>query len=63
VQDVALSNGATAALVGMPVGFSATPPQTRLPPPLHGEHTDAILKDVLHLSDDEIAVLRNAQVI
>ena len=32
-------------LVGSPVGFSATPPTVRTPPPALGEHTDAILRE------------------
>jgi crotonobetainyl-CoA:carnitine CoA-transferase CaiB-like acyl-CoA transferase len=31
-------------MIGHPVGFSATPPEIRMPPPKHGEHTEAILR-------------------
>jgi alpha-methylacyl-CoA racemase len=37
--------------------FSATPTQLGLPPPVAGEHTDAVLVD-LGLSDDEVRRLR-----
>ena len=45
-------------LVGPPVGFSATPPTVRTPPPALGEHADAILRERLGLSDAEIAAYR-----
>lgn len=58
IQDVQLTNGVTAAMVGMPVGFSATPMAVRLPPPGHGAHTDEILRTVLAMDDTDIAALR-----
>ncbi|MBK8023460.1 MAG: CoA transferase [Chloroflexi bacterium] len=33
-------------LVGMPVGFSVTPPTLRLPPPDLGEHTEAVMREM-----------------
>jgi crotonobetainyl-CoA:carnitine CoA-transferase CaiB-like acyl-CoA transferase len=42
---------------GIPVRMSGTPPSVRDHPPLLGEHTDAVLKD-LGYSDDEIEALR-----
>ncbi len=50
-------------MVGSPVGFSATPPEICLPPPDLGEHTDAILRERLDLTDAEIAALRVSNVI
>ncbi len=50
-------------LVGPPVGFSATPPTVRTPPPALGEHTDAILRERLGLRDAEIAAYRAEGVI
>jgi len=34
-----------------------------LPPPLLGEHTDEILKNVLGLNDSEVADLRSDEVV
>jgi crotonobetainyl-CoA:carnitine CoA-transferase CaiB-like acyl-CoA transferase len=45
VQSVLLANGALAQMIGMPVGFSQTPPQVRYPPPAHGADTAALTGD------------------
>lgn len=45
-------------LVRSPMNLSRTPPETRLPPPLLGEHTDQVLADLLGLGPDEVASLR-----
>jgi crotonobetainyl-CoA:carnitine CoA-transferase CaiB-like acyl-CoA transferase len=47
-------------LVASPMRFSGTPLEYRLPPPLLGEHTDAVLRELLGMSDAEIARLRAA---
>jgi crotonobetainyl-CoA:carnitine CoA-transferase CaiB-like acyl-CoA transferase len=46
------------AMVGHPVGYSATPPVVRRPPPDLGEHTDAVLREALGMDDEAIARLR-----
>ena len=46
-----------------PALFSETPSMLRLPAPLFGEHTDAVLQEVLELSVDDIAALRHAGVV
>jgi crotonobetainyl-CoA:carnitine CoA-transferase CaiB-like acyl-CoA transferase len=45
-------------LVASPMRFSGTPLEYRLPPPLLGEHTDQVLKELLKLNENEIAKLR-----
>lgn len=50
-------------LVGPPVGFSETLPTVRTPPPALGEHTDAILRERLGMTTDEIAAHRRDGVI
>jgi glutaryl-CoA transferase len=45
-------------MVASPMRFSATPLEHRLPPPLLGEHTEAVLRGLLGKSDAEIARLR-----
>jgi crotonobetainyl-CoA:carnitine CoA-transferase CaiB-like acyl-CoA transferase len=50
-------------LVGNPIRFSRTPVVRDLPPPELGTHTDAILRDVLGKSAEEIEALRNRKVV
>ncbi len=45
-------------LVASPMRFSGTPLEYRLAPPLLGEHTDQVLKELLKLNENEIAKLR-----
>lgn len=53
----------TVPLAGTPLNLSATPAQMRLPPPLLGEHTDAILSRLLALDDSAIAALHRDGVV
>ena len=48
----------TIAVLGTPLKFSATAAGVRTPPPLLGQHTDAILANDVGLSEEEIARLR-----
>src|SRR3989337_220711 len=47
----------TVRLIGSPLRFSRPPVRYRLPPPLLGEHTASVLKDLLGLTEEEIARL------
>jgi crotonobetainyl-CoA:carnitine CoA-transferase CaiB-like acyl-CoA transferase len=47
-------------VVGVPARLSATPGSVRTPAPLLGQHTDEVLRDLLGLSEREIAALRSA---
>jgi formyl-CoA transferase/CoA:oxalate CoA-transferase len=49
--------------LGFPVKLSATPGTIRRPPPVLGQHTDAILRDDFGIDEDEIARLRSRKVI
>lgn len=57
-----LANG-DVRLIGNPIKLSETPVTYRHPPPLLGEHTDAVLEEVLGLSPEERNRLRAAKVI
>jgi len=49
-----------AKLIASPLRLSETPVQYRHHPPLLGQHTDEVLRDVLGYDDDRIAELRDA---
>lgn len=53
----------TVPLVGSPLKLSATPVEYRLPPPLLGEHTDAVLAERLGYTSDDLARLRAAGIV
>jgi crotonobetainyl-CoA:carnitine CoA-transferase CaiB-like acyl-CoA transferase len=48
---------------GMLFNMDKTPLSIRKPPPCLGEHNDYVFKDVIGMSDDEIAALAENQVI
>jgi crotonobetainyl-CoA:carnitine CoA-transferase CaiB-like acyl-CoA transferase len=49
-------------LVGPPYRLSETPPSVRLPPPLLGQHTDEVLRELAY-DDATIGALREAHVV
>ena len=63
VRDMRLGSGEAIQVVANPVRLSQTPVEYRLPPPLLGEHTDAILRSELGFSDDRLLQLRKIGVI
>lgn len=53
----------TVDLIGNPTKLSETPVDYHLPPPTCGQHTESVLRELLHLSDDDLAALRAKKVI
>jgi len=53
----------TVRLVRNPMRLSASPAETDMAPPLLGQHTDEVLREVLGRSEEEIAALRNKGVL
>ncbi|MFM9887896.1 MAG: CaiB/BaiF CoA transferase family protein [Burkholderiales bacterium] len=53
----------TVPSVASPMRFSETPVTYDRPPPLLGQHTDEILRDLLGLGADEISRLREARIV
>ena len=58
--DMAHPTAGSVPMVRSPVNLQASPPVYRRPPPLLGEHSDEILRDMLGKSADDIAALRKA---
>jgi benzylsuccinate CoA-transferase BbsF subunit len=56
--DVATPEGRTVRMDGPPYLLSDTPARVSGPGPLLGEHTDAVLRDLLGLDDDALRTLR-----
>jgi crotonobetainyl-CoA:carnitine CoA-transferase CaiB-like acyl-CoA transferase len=63
VVEVEHPNGTKFKAPGNPVKMSDTYEDTFSPPPLLGQHTDEILKDLLGKTDDEIAAWRENGII
>lgn len=55
--------GGSVELVSSPIKLSGTPVRRDLPPPLLGQHTDEVLREVLHMSEADLAQLRNNHII
>jgi crotonobetainyl-CoA:carnitine CoA-transferase CaiB-like acyl-CoA transferase len=50
-------------LVSSPIRLSATPVRTDLPPPLLGQHTDEVLRELLNYSDSKLSELKGGKTI
>jgi crotonobetainyl-CoA:carnitine CoA-transferase CaiB-like acyl-CoA transferase len=50
-------------LVSSPMRLSATPVRTDLPPPLLGQHTDEVLRELLNYSDAKLSELKSGKAI
>jgi formyl-CoA transferase len=61
--DLPHPSGGKVKLVGSPMKLSGTPPQYDMPPPLLGQHTEEVLRDLLGQSDAQIAELKEKGVV
>jgi succinate--hydroxymethylglutarate CoA-transferase len=50
-------------LVNHPVKYSRAEPKIRSPPPLLGQHTDEVLRELLDYSEDDIQDLRTKKTV
>jgi crotonobetainyl-CoA:carnitine CoA-transferase CaiB-like acyl-CoA transferase len=50
-------------LVASPIRMSGTPVRTDMPPPLLGQHTDEVLRDVLRWDEQRIAAARERKAV
>jgi formyl-CoA transferase len=63
VIDVAHPSAGIFSMVASPLKIPTAPAVVRLPPPMLGEHTEQILRELLGFSDKTVQDLRYAQVI
>ena len=63
IEEVDHPTIGTLRLTGVPVKYSEANPRIRRPPPLLGEHTEEILRDILKLPDGEIERLREQHIV
>jgi formyl-CoA transferase len=61
--DLPHPSGGTVKLVRNPINMSGTPPEALAHPPMLGEHTGSILRDVLGYDEAKVAELRAKSVI
>jgi crotonobetainyl-CoA:carnitine CoA-transferase CaiB-like acyl-CoA transferase len=60
IVDMVHPRAGKVRVVGVPIRMSATPGSVRTPSPSLGEHTEAVLGDVLGMNAHEIETLRAA---
>jgi len=63
LTEVKLPTGDVIQQIGIPIKFSDIPLTVRSPPPLLGQHTEDVLKNLLNLSAEEINQLKEKGVI
>lgn len=63
VENVTRADGEQLELAANPLRLSATPPHTRAAPPLLGQDTDAVLRELLSASDAQLQHWRDTHVI
>jgi crotonobetainyl-CoA:carnitine CoA-transferase CaiB-like acyl-CoA transferase len=56
--DIEHTNAGKVAVPGIPIKYSETPGQVRLPPPALGEHNKQVYCGILGLSEGELAALK-----
>jgi len=62
-MDHPLAGEGGAAVIGSPMRFTETPVTYRHAPPMVGQHTEEVLREKLGLNDDDLAALRDKEVI
>jgi crotonobetainyl-CoA:carnitine CoA-transferase CaiB-like acyl-CoA transferase len=63
VETVTRADGAEIRLAASPLRMSETPPQTRAAPPLLGQDTESVLRELLSASETELRTWRERAII
>jgi crotonobetainyl-CoA:carnitine CoA-transferase CaiB-like acyl-CoA transferase len=63
VLEMEHGSGRTVKVIANPVKLSETPADYRIPPPMLGEHTEAVLGERLGLNAAALAALREKKII
>ena len=62
IESITRSDGAQLRLTSNPLRMSGTPPVTRIAPPVLGEHTSEVLRELLNVSDRNLETWRESGV-
>lgn len=63
IQEIDHPKAGKIKLTGPAVKYSETKPSIRIPPPLLGEHTEEVLKNILGYDDQRIQELKDSQAV
>jgi formyl-CoA transferase len=63
IREIEHPTAGPVKVIGSPVNMSATPAEVKSPAPLLGQHSEAILMDVLKLTQEEVSSLRQDKAI
>ncbi|KAF9124413.1 hypothetical protein BGW39_008219 [Mortierella sp. 14UC] len=63
IQEIEHPTAGRIKMTGPAVKYSETKPSIRIPPPLLGEHTEEVLKDILGYDEDRVRELREKRVV
>ncbi|KAJ3054236.1 hypothetical protein HK097_002352 [Rhizophlyctis rosea] len=63
IEEVEHPRAGKIKLTGIPVKYGHTKPSIRLPPPMLGQHTKEVLRDVLGYEEGRVEELRRGGIV